>query len=369
MSLDNNTYTNDSSILLIPQDLKGLKYSGYIILNNGEFRIDIQLKEKDVLQDAQVECEWNIANLLKGYEEVLIKKLHQSSSIKEFLVELKVLLENLTSFDNESENTCDTKVLQNLLKEVEEQIGWDRFLKTNEDFTSLKFVYRDAEQRSHQIIIERKVSSSSLACTVDLPIPVKIKENDSLSSIYQKFIKVVDQCQQFWELLKEIDDNCWVLEPEVNAFRCTYRRIALEGSSSIRVDIDPTQPSTFPECRFVGPSSVVDPLKQNLNKNMSLWDDHEGLLENLRNVLHVKFPSKSSVSKENLQVECGICYSYQLGDEIPEKICEDARCAQPFHTSCLFEWMRSLPTFRQSFNIIFGECPYCGKKLTIHIKR
>ena len=33
MSLDNNTYTNDSSILLIPQDLKGLKYSGYIILN------------------------------------------------------------------------------------------------------------------------------------------------------------------------------------------------------------------------------------------------------------------------------------------------------------------------------------------------
>ena len=36
-------------------------------------------------------------------------------------------------------------------------------------------------------------------------------------------------------------------------------------------------------------------------------------------------------------MECGICYSYQLEGEIPEKICEDSRCAQPFHSSCLIE--------------------------------
>ena len=36
-------------------------------------------------------------------------------------------------------------------------------------------------------------------------------------------------------------------------------------------------------------------------------------------------------------MECGICYSYQLEVEIPDKICEDSRCAQPFHSSCLIE--------------------------------
>lgn len=28
---------------------------------------------------------------------------------------------------------------------------------------------------------------------------------------------------------------------------------------------------------------------------------------------------------------------------------------------CLLQWLRGLPTSRQSFNIVFGECPYCSK--------
>ena len=27
----------------------------------------------------------------------------------------------------------------------------------------------------------------------------------------------------------------------------------------------------------------------------------------------------------------------------------------------LFQWLRALPTSRQSFNTIFGDCPYCEK--------
>lgn len=36
-------------------------------------------------------------------------------------------------------------------------------------------------------------------------------------------------------------------------------------------------------------------------------------------------------------MECGICYSYQLGDAIPDIICENSHCNQPFHHSCLYE--------------------------------
>lgn len=34
--------------------------------------------------------------------------------------------------------------------------------------------------------------------------------------------------------------------------------------------------------------------------------------------------------------------------------------------SFLFQWLRALPSSRQSFNMIFGECPYCSK-VHVHI--
>ena len=40
---------------------------------------------------------------------------------------------------------------------------------------------------------------------------------------------------------------------------------------------------------------------------------------------------------QDFSVECGICYSYRLGDEIPDQACDDPRCGQPFHHSCLYE--------------------------------
>ena len=34
---------------------------------------------------------------------------------------------------------------------------------------------------------------------------------------------------------------------------------------------------------------------------------------------------------------CGICYAYRLDAQIPDQVCEDSRCAQPFHQTCLYE--------------------------------
>ena len=36
-------------------------------------------------------------------------------------------------------------------------------------------------------------------------------------------------------------------------------------------------------------------------------------------------------------MECGICYAYRLNDAIPDKACDDPRCSQPFHNTCLYE--------------------------------
>jgi len=61
--------------------------------------------------------------------------------------------------------------------------------------------------------------------------------------------------------------------------------------------------------------------------------------------------------------DCGICYAHLLADEAPSKFCDNVKCAQPFHSNCLVEWLRSTPNTRQSFNTLFGTCPYCGEVL------
>ncbi|KAI2657833.1 E3 ubiquitin-protein ligase FANCL [Labeo rohita] len=110
---------------------------------------------------------------------------------------------------------------------------------------------------------------------------------------------------------------------------------------------------------------VVTPLRNKLNANMHLWNPDCSVLQNMKDVLEIEFPSPATHEKSSFSVECGICYSYRLESAIPDQVCNDPRCGQPFHQVCLYEWLRGLPTSRQSFNIVFGECPYCSKPITV----
>ena len=53
--------------------------------------------------------------------------------------------------------------------------------------------------------------------------------------------------------------------------------------------------------------------------------------------------------------------------ELPDRVCDNAKCARPFHRPCLSEWLRSAPNSRQSFNTVFGECPYCSTAISVSI--
>ena len=54
---------------------------------------------------------------------------------------------------------------------------------------------------------------------------------------------------------------------------------------------------------------------------------------------------------QDYSVECGICYTYRLGNEIPDEACDDPRCGQPFHHSCLYE----VRILKHSINKLFGD--------------
>ena len=54
--------------------------------------------------------------------------------------------------------------------------------------------------------------------------------------------------------MKEIDDDCIVLEPTSFSPSATYRRLAIDEAASVSllIDIDPAKPFDLPEAKFLG---------------------------------------------------------------------------------------------------------------------
>ena len=63
-------------------------------------------------------------------------------------------------------------------------------------------------------------------------------------------------------------------------------------------------------------------MKEALNRNLDLWEEDLPLLNNLETVLDVELPSRTTSSREDWSVECGICYSFTLGQELPTIACQ-----------------------------------------------
>ncbi|XP_006817054.1 E3 ubiquitin-protein ligase FANCL-like [Saccoglossus kowalevskii] len=297
---------------LIPQDKCKTQYEGFITVSGRDFHLKVELPPNKQLKNARVLCGWKLQQLLHGCKDVVCQRIQQSPDLQTFLVELKITIEKML----ESESMVTTgempRLYTHLIQQIED-IGWD----------------------------------------------------STLQDIYHQFSQELEKYQDYFDIIDEIDGKTWVLEPENPSYASTLRRIALGSSSSLQIDIDPFHPRVLPECRFLGADHVVNPLRDKLNANLERWDPLQSALMNLHNIIQIEFPSPSKIQKQDFSMECGICYSYRLETTIPDKVCEDPRCGQPFHQTCLYEWLRALPSSRQSFNTIFGECPYCSKPITV----
>lgn len=334
------------------------------------FRISIKIPENSSLKDARIECGWRLRHLLRGYEGVIKQRLTQSVDLPSFLLELKSILEKLLGCQKSEKIVSQPHVYTHLVKELE-TIGWEKLAYVDPSFQVFKFVARDIKDREHVVTIHLSPQHPLVAptCTTDLPGQrfafTWPSQSHPLQQLYYQFQQVLSQYEDFWDMLDEVDSNTWVLEPDHPSRSCTSRRIALGNNASLHIDLNPANPRLLPECRFMGADNVIVPLREHLNVNIQSWNPQLSVLTNLESLLGQKFPSPSTTKKEDFSMECGICYAYRLNDLIPDKACDDSRCGQPFHSLCLYEWLRALSSSRQSFNMVFGECPYCSKPITV----
>ncbi|XP_068088521.1 E3 ubiquitin-protein ligase FANCL isoform X2 [Hyperolius riggenbachi] len=356
--------------LLLPQTLSGRVYDGFITSQDKDFRLRVVLPENLQLQNARIECSWQLRNILQGYQHIVKQRLQHSSDLPSFMVELKTLIDVALKNADSIEASPAPQYYSCLVKDIE-SLGWDKLIFVDSEFSTLRLKIEDSTAREHVINVKlgARYPYKAPDCCIDLPVPFSVSwtPQSNLQDLYKQVLSTLESLKDFWDALDEIDKNTWVLEPEKPTRSATMRRIAIGNNVSITIDVDPRHTTMLPECYFLGADHVVQPLKEMLNTNIHLWDPNVGLLQNLKDVLEIDFPPRSNSEKSDFSMDCGICYAYRLDSAIPDQVCDDPHCGQPFHQACLYEWLNSLPSSRQSFNIIYGECPYCSKPITLKL--
>ncbi|KAK3591555.1 hypothetical protein CHS0354_041597 [Potamilus streckersoni] len=350
---------------LLPQNRQGTVYDGFISVHNRHYRVQINLHVPGQLSEASVSCDWKLQHILRRYEHIIKQRLQQCSTLHDFLIELRSIIERqLEQEEKDLGQTGVFQVCEQLLADLE-QLGWERLVYIDPSFQEIHLQLMDDGNRKHvlKVQLSNEYPKEKPKCLTELPAKFEVHWTASshLQDIYSQFHHIVSLYQEFWDMMEEIDRNTWVLEPEKPNYSAVHRRLAISSGASVQIAVDPKHPRVLPECRFLGADQAVSPLRESMGKNIQFWNEDRSLLDNLQMLLGITFPSPSNSKKEDFSVECGICYAYRLEMEIPNEVCNDARCGQSYHQSCLYEWLRALPSSRQSFNTIFGECPYCEK--------
>ncbi|XP_049726107.1 E3 ubiquitin-protein ligase FANCL [Elephas maximus indicus] len=355
--------------LLLPQNREKTVYEGFISAQGRDFHLKILLPEDLQMKNARLLCSWQLKTILNGYHQIVQQRMQHSPDLVSFMMELKMVLEVALKNKQELHGPPPPPQFYSRLIQELGALGWDKVVYVDPCFNTFKLKAKDASGREHLIAVKLKAKypAESPDCFVDFPVPFPVSwtSQSSLKSIHSQFLAALDSLKAFWDIMDEIDEKTWVLEPEKPTRSATTRRIALGNNTSINIEVDPRHPTMLPECRFLGADHVVKPLGLKLSRNIHLWDPENTLLQNLKDVLEIDFPARGVLEKSDFTMDCGICYAYQLDGAIPDQVCDNPQCGQPFHQLCLYEWLRGLLTSRQSFNIIFGECPYCSKPIML----
>lgn len=334
---------------------------------------------KSSLKNTKIQCSSEVRDQLAGFDNVLQQRLSESMDLPTFILELKDILENINFAYSES-SLPPAKFYDCLFNEID-AIGWDSLAPVGSDLNQLHFRIFDQAGREHivEVILPVGYPKVPPMASADLPCIVDFDwQGGDIKSLLQQYGDAIQRYQDFWAVMEDLDNKFWIMEPEHPSRANTFRRIALGGHCSLSLTIDPLSPRSFPECRFFGSDMVISPLRKKLNNNIKKWNVDKFLTENLMEVLEMVPPSQQdTTTHEDMSVGCGICYAFRLSDgdptndnfvkegSIPDRACDNGNCGRPFHTNCLVEWLRSITTTRQSFDVLFGNCPYCSHPIAV----
>ncbi|CAM0875025.1 unnamed protein product [Alopecurus aequalis] len=264
-----------------------------------------------------------------------------------------------------------------------EEVGWGRLASATGDDGVSCLAFRVVDEHGRQHLLEITLPMNYPACppsvAADVPYLPRLQWSKSsrLKDVVSQFQEHLKVLQDYWSAMDDIDKALWVVDPTKPTYATSHRRIALGDDCYILLNVDAHKPSSLPESRFLGTDGKLERLIKNWRKNRKNWSADKKFHENLAAVLDFALPQPPSVSiTDDQQADCGICYATHLptDDELgtqsgcaTDYTCENANCSRAFHSVCLRDWLRAITTTRQSFNVLFGNCPYCSEAVAVKI--
>ncbi|KAL8160353.1 hypothetical protein V2J09_001890 [Rumex salicifolius] len=258
-----------------------------------------------------------------------------------------------------------------------EEIGWEHLVRSNDNLSFLSFRLLDKKERVHILEIQLHDSYPQHPPSISAEVPyicdLKWSASSRLKDVIQQFQKHLEKLQELWDILDTVDKFLWVVGPEQPSHATTYRQINLGNGCSVMLYLDPTNPRCSPECRVIGPDSSVSSLMKMWRRNSKKWSIEKDLTENLKSILEIQVPRPPDAQDDQI-TECGICYAQSLPTDEgfgaqsgsrTDYTCENTNCSRAFHTICLGDWLQSITTTRRSYDVLFGNCPYCSEPVAV----
>lgn len=386
--------------LCIPMNPECSHYSGYLSINKRDYYIEVDFHKGGLANFSD-----DFRNLIVGYENKIKQRLKQCSSAIAMLRELQYITERIPYETLEFPVNAHYK---KLIQEID-CVGWEKVSNISQDLSFMTCFLFDSKGRRHEITVHFDGSKGIHKCYADLPMQLDIRkiQGKSLADVLKIFQSDLEKYDAFWSVMEDFDKETFVMEPQHPKFCDIRRRIVLGNStssnnnsssstathSSLILELDPLNPFGIPtEFTFFGSDLMTQPLKERLHRDLSSWNLNEFPRNNLERILQTKFLKNPSVNRKEttssneyrkkegtnrneeglnndpigeLNEECGICYSYELDNIFPDKICDT--CSKHFHSGCLIEWLKVLPSTRQSFYTLFGQCPFCSESISVNL--
>jgi len=313
----------------------------------------------------------SILSVIGENQELYDSLCTDTTTLAEFMFQFNKFIKHVNEkCENPGSSINHLETLSNHTLEILAQIqevGLHNITDISEDFLKIQLVYRDEIEKLHklELVLSPNYPNVEPICLASLPNNRALVKSKHFLEIYNSWKEAVNEFIPTWTALSEIDRICWVLDPDPPAPSHLYRRIVVAPSLSIQIEVDPTCPSDLPSINFFGPDAKILPLRNKLSNNADEWEPDDPLLYNLERVLDIEFPSKISMAREDLQVDCWICYSYSLEGSTPSIICSADRCSACFHPSCIINWMKTLPDTRKNLGVLYGSCLFCKAKFSV----
>ncbi|XP_059476206.1 E3 ubiquitin-protein ligase FANCL-like isoform X2 [Neocloeon triangulifer] len=324
------------------------EYRGFLSPGEADLYLHISVPNLPSIKDIKIkEMSKILQKLLEGSDQEL-QQITKSSDVQATVVKsVEVPIEfwrdvvsNLSSIGFENVKCVDKSNLSHFELKVESAVA------------------------THCMQVEANPDGSFQCKCPNLPeVAVQIiAQCPSVPEAYKMLKRQVENLQTFWHVVKELDQETWVLDPVEPNQSHTRRQISIETGLSVTVTIDPYNPLLLPEISFLGSEAKVKPIEIEIYKKE--WCVVENsLLKSLQKYLNIEFPTPPDMNSSQLSQSqmCSIC----IMSEGLNRTCED--CGGQFHEECLLGWLQSVPSNKTVFNRIAGQCPLCKQVISCAI--